>query len=203
MALWYWDGYQYYASCILILSVTSATTSLVDTLRNLKSIRKMALYSCSVKVMRGGNENDLTEVDSSDLVPGDVIEIPEMTSMPCDLALLTGSCIVNESMLTGESIPVIKNAIPFINDVYDPVVDQKYTLYGGTKVIQTRKFGNSKVLGLVIRTAFVTTKGNLVRDILYPKPNKFKFYQDSLKFIFGMGLLAVVGFLATLPFMLS
>ena len=153
--------------------------------------------------MRGGNENDLTEVDSSDLVPGDVIEIPEMTSMPCDLALLTGSCIVNESMLTGESIPVIKNAIPFINDVYDPVVDQKYTLYGGTKVIQTRKFGNSKVLGLVIRTAFVTTKGNLVRDILYPKPNKFKFYQDSLKFIFGMGLLAVVGFLATLPFMLS
>jgi len=203
MALWYWDGYQYYASCILVLSVTSATTSLVDTLRNLKSIRKMALYSCPVRVMRGGNEMDLTEVDSSDLVPGDVIEIPEMTSMPCDLALLTGSCIVNESMLTGESIPVIKNPLPFINDVYDPIIDQKYTLYGGTKVIQTRKFGNSKVLGLVIRTAFVTTKGNLVRDILYPKPNKFKFYQDSLKFIFGMGLLAVVGFLTTLPFMLS
>ena len=76
-----------------------------------------------VKVMRSGNENDLTEVDSSDLVPGDVIEIPEMTSMPCDLALLTGSCIVNESMLTGESIPVIKNSIPFINDVYDPAID--------------------------------------------------------------------------------
>ena len=76
-----------------------------------------------VKVMRSGNENELTEVDSSDLVPGDVIEIPEMTSMPCDLALLTGSCIVNESMLTGESIPVIKNPIPFINDVYDPAID--------------------------------------------------------------------------------
>ena len=83
----------------------------------------MALYSCMVKVMRSGNENELTEVDSSDLVPGDVIEIPEMTSMPCDLALLTGSCIVNESMLTGESIPVIKNPIPFINDVYDPAID--------------------------------------------------------------------------------
>jgi len=77
-------------------------------------------------------------------------------------------------------------------------------LYGGTNVIQTRKFGNTQaVLGLVIRTAFVTTKGNLVRDILYPKPSKFKFYQDSLKFVFGMGLIALAGFGATFKDMLS
>lgn len=54
------------------------------------------------------------------------------------------------------------------------------------------------MLGLVIRTAFVTTKGNLVRDILYPKPNKFKFYQDSLKFIFALAMISVMGFLITL-----
>ena len=59
------------------------------------------------------------------------------------------------------------------------------------------------MLGLVIRTAFLTTKGSLVRDILYPRPNKFKFYSDSLKFIFAMGFLAVLGFIGTLPFMLS
>ena len=59
------------------------------------------------------------------------------------------------------------------------------------------------MIGLVIRTAFVTTKGNLVRDILYPKPNKFKFYADSLKFIFFMGLIAILGFLCTLPIMLN
>jgi len=73
--------------------------------------------------MRQGDENNLTEINSTELVPGDVIEIPELTSMPCDLALLTGSCIVNESMLTGESIPVIKNALPFTNDIYDPIGD--------------------------------------------------------------------------------
>ena len=69
------------------------------------------------------------------MVPGDVIEIPENVTMPCDCTLLTGSCIVNESMLTGESIPVLKNNLPFTDDVYDPEVDSKFTLYGGTKVI--------------------------------------------------------------------
>jgi cation-transporting ATPase 13A2 len=85
--------------------------------------------------MRNCDENELTEMPSDNLVPGDVIEIPENCSMPCDLILLTGSCIVNESMLTGESIPVIKSSLPFTNDVYDVASDTKYTLYGGTKVI--------------------------------------------------------------------
>ena len=97
----------------------------------------MAQYSCPVKVMRTGNENEnyMKEIDSTMLVPGDVIEIPENVSIPCDLVLLSGSCIVNESMLTGESIPVIKNQIPMISEIYDPLIDQKNTLYGGTKVI--------------------------------------------------------------------
>ena len=40
--------------------------------------------------------------------------------MPCDFVLLTGSCIVNESMLTGESVPVIKSSLMPINEIYDP-----------------------------------------------------------------------------------
>jgi cation-transporting ATPase 13A2 len=203
MILWFCDGYRAYACCILIISVMSVVTSLIETVKNLKNIRHMAHYSCPVKVMRSGNENVLTDMESTELVPGDVIEIPEMCNMPCDLVLLTGSAIVNESMLTGESIPVIKNALPFTNDVYSPESDSKYTLYGGTKVIQSRQFGTSRVLGLVIRTAFVTTKGNLVRDILYPKSNKFKFYRDSLVFIGVMALLAVAGFCTTLPIMIQ
>jgi cation-transporting ATPase 13A3/4/5 len=139
-------------------------------------------------------------------VPGDVVEIPLLpdTIMPCDFVLLTGTCIVNESMLTGESIPVIKSAIPVKSqELYDPDVDTIHTIYGGTKVIQTRKIGNNKVFGLVIRTGYVTSKGNLIRDILYPRANKFKFYEDSLKFIFVMGIIAVVGFMLTLKHMIE
>jgi len=120
MILWYSDQYSAYATCILVISVLSVITSLVETVKNLKNIRKMAFYSCNVNVMRSSSEKFLTEVDSTELVPGDIIEIPEMKNMPCDLVLLTGSCIVNESMLTGESIPVIKNSLPYTSDIYSP-----------------------------------------------------------------------------------
>jgi len=59
MCLWYADGYQSYATCILLISVISAVMSLVETLTNLKSIKKMAYYSCPVQVMRGGSDQEL------------------------------------------------------------------------------------------------------------------------------------------------
>lgn len=47
----------------------------------------------------------LTEIEeamSTELVPGDVINIPTNGMiMPCDAVLIHGTCIVNESMLTG------------------------------------------------------------------------------------------------------
>lgn len=46
---------------------------------------------------------EIEEILSTDLVPGDLMVIPSNgTIMPCDAVLVTGTCIVNESMLTGE-----------------------------------------------------------------------------------------------------
>ena len=48
------------------------------------------------------------EISSSQVVPGDVIIIPTHGCiMSCDAALVSGNCIVNESMLTGELFPVL------------------------------------------------------------------------------------------------
>lgn len=48
---------------------------------------------------------DIEEALSTDLVPGDVMVIPSNgTIMPCDAVLVSGTCIVNESMLTGETL---------------------------------------------------------------------------------------------------
>lgn len=45
---------------------------------------------------------------STDLVPGDVMIIPSNgTIMPCDAVLISGTCIVNESMLTGHRLHLL------------------------------------------------------------------------------------------------
>ena len=42
-----------------------------------------------------------------------------------------------------------------------------------------------------------------MRDILYPRPNRFKFYRDSLFFVGFMAFLAVVGFCATVNILID
>jgi P-type E1-E2 ATPase len=74
------------------------------------------------------------------LLPGDIIVVPEGRSLPCDLVLLTGTAIVNEAMLTGESVPVMKSSLPITStERYSTTTSGKYTLFGGTNVIQTRR----------------------------------------------------------------
>ena len=50
------------------------------------------------------------ELSSKELVPGDQVLLPTNGgyTVECDAVLVEGSCVVNESMLTGESIPVTK-----------------------------------------------------------------------------------------------
>jgi cation-transporting ATPase 13A2 len=100
-------------------------------------------------------------------------------------------------MLTGESVPVIKNSLKPTEDFFDlenEEASKKITLFSGTKVIQARNTGGQSCTALVVRTGFVTTKGSLVRDILYPKPVNFKFYRESVYFVFAMALVALSGF---------
>lgn len=51
------------------------------------------------------DDGTFEDISSKDLVPGDVIELPKhQTTLICDAVLLTGQCILNESMLTGKML---------------------------------------------------------------------------------------------------
>jgi len=71
---------------------------------------------------------------STELVPGDLVQVPRGI-LPCDMILLSGSVIVNEAILTGESVPVIKNQLLDSAHGYRAKDCEKQTLFGGTDVI--------------------------------------------------------------------
>ena len=50
-----------------------------------------------------------TRLPASDLVPGDAIRLPLGAVVPADAHILSGSVMVDQSMLTGESVPVDVN----------------------------------------------------------------------------------------------
>ena len=55
----------------------------------------------TVHVLRENGEFE--HISSAHLVPGDIIELSKYGGIVvCDAVLLTGNCIVNESMLTGK-----------------------------------------------------------------------------------------------------
>jgi len=103
-----------YAMCILVVSTVGVTVQMIENIQNNTKIRQMARYTCPIQVRLPGikDANYLSEVDSSQLLPGDIVVVPEGKSLPCDLVLLTGTAIVNEAMLTGESVPVMKSSLP-------------------------------------------------------------------------------------------
>ena len=205
--LWYCNEYEYYATVIVVLTIISLVVSVYDTHKNLKQLHNMSKYSCDVNVYRKNNNNEvvITKINSENLVPGDLYEIPEDgLAMPADTILVNGTVIINESMLTGESTPIVKVHMPSVDTLFDTQINdsEKYILFAGTKIVQKRSLQN-KVLGVVYQTGFKTVKGNLIRAILFPKEGDQKFKTDSTKYIIFMGCLCLVGFAISLKFLID
>ncbi|KAM9687024.1 polyamine-transporting ATPase 13A2 isoform 1-T1 [Trichechus inunguis] len=190
--LWLADRYYWYALCIFLISAISICLSLYKTRKQSQKLRDMVKLSMQVCVYRPGGEEEW--VDSRELVPGDCLVLPQEGGlMPCDAALVAGECIVNESCLTGESIPVLKTVLPEGPVPYCPETHRRHTLFCGTLVLQAQAYVGPHVLAVVTRTGFCTAKGGLVSSILHPRPINFKFYKHSMKFIAALSVLAVLG----------
>ncbi|XP_012945191.1 probable cation-transporting ATPase 13A3 [Aplysia californica] len=193
--LWSFDSYYYYASCIFAISCLSIGISLRETRKQRVTLRNMvATQEGTMQVCTSAQE--FVVKAEHELVPGDVIAIPPNGCvMTCDAVLTAGTCIVNESMLTGESVPVTKTPLPQQEDeeIYSPEIHKRHTLFSGTHIVQTRYYGQAKVLAVVVRTGYNTAKGDLVRAILFPKPLDFQFYRDAIRFILFLGGVASIG----------
>ena len=203
VSVWLADGYTVYAVIIIILSAISMIWEMVSIRMGEVALRKTMHKSSPVEVVRPGSLK--TEMlDPGDLVPGDVLLIPNQNgyTLQCDAAILNGTCLVDEAMLTGESVPVLKFALPPVqigtpdDEMLQIRKHERSILFCGTKVLQTHGSDSDhgdKIKVVVIRTGFMTAKGELTRLILYPKPLDFQFAVDAAKFVGVMALIASIG----------
>ena len=94
----------------------------------------------TARVERGGAEAD---VPVGEVVVGDVVRVRPGEKVPVDGTVLDGTSAVDESMLTGEPLPVTKNA-------GDPVIGATVNTTGSFRMTAT-KVGADTVLQQIVR----------------------------------------------------
>ena len=207
--LWILTDYLLYSIIIIILTFISFLISVKETHSNLKKVEELSKYSCPINIYRKDLEGKLItqKLSSLELVPGDLFEVPdEGVTLPCDSILVKGSVVINESMLTGESTPIIKTSLENTDEIYDSKLsdDSKYILFSGTKILQKQiKNKNEKILAIVSNTGFRTFKGQMLSSVIFPKEEDEDFRRDSLKYIIFMVIICFVGYFVSLKYLIE
>ena len=196
--LWMLDEMWQYSAFTLFMILTFEGTVVFSRIKSLQALTGMGNKTRPLWVHRLGR---WMQIDSTELLPGDLLSLsrvkPKHDSsaktgieddggdiVPVDLLLLRGSTVVSEAILTGESVPQMKEGV--VDLVEDEPLSMKTThkthvLYAGTKMLQCKGEGGSAAadgmykdipappdggcLCFALRTGFSSGQGKLVRMI--------------------------------------
>ncbi len=107
------------------------------------AIRELAkIQATKAKKLKAGTENEFTEVVYADIVKGDILLAGTGDKVPVDGTILWGDALIDESMISGESVPVEKK--------------EGDTVIGGTLLVKgslrmkAEKVGSETVLSRII-----------------------------------------------------
>jgi Ca2+-transporting ATPase len=173
------------AGAIMLIVVLNAILGVVQESRAeqaLAALRKMA--APEAQVLRDGHRRG---IPASQLVPGDVVLLEAGNYIPADLRLVEAVNLrIEEAALTGESVPVQKNA-GLILEAESPLGDRKNVVFMGTVV----SYGRGR--GVVANTGMQTQLGQIA-DMLQTSETEGTPLQERLNQLgklLGWGALAI------------
>jgi calcium-translocating P-type ATPase len=121
-------GSHVVAAAVVLIIMLNAAFSFVQELQAERAVEALAKYLPQrAKVERDGA---ITEIDATQLVPGDIVVIEEGDRVAADIRLLTGAIEVDMSALTGESVPALRSAA--MVDVNVPLLSAHELVFSGT-----------------------------------------------------------------------
>ena len=159
--LLYFYGYFYsheYTDTIVILFVVFIN-AIVGFMQEekaaliLRDLKKYETSTCKVK-----RNDKIIVINTKELVPGDIIYLESGETVPADIRILSCESLkVDESALTGESVPVQKSANVLKENLI--LQEQKNMLFLGTSIT------NGKCIGIVISTGKNTEIGKIALSL--------------------------------------
>eukprot|EP00940_MAST-03C_sp_MAST-3C-sp2_P002306 g2306.t1 len=196
-SLWLLDSYWQYTLFTIFSVMMLESTTAFQRLRTLGALNKMTAKPKPVMVFR---DQCWKELSAEVLQPGDLISVTVKSAteptgsakreskasrsvVPCDCLILSGSAVVNEATLTGESVPQMKDALPLEASSRDSRRleingrDRMHTLFSGTTVMMSSgpskgaenwhvpQPPNGGCVCYVLRTGFSSAQGEMMQLI--------------------------------------
>ncbi len=187
--VYYFLGDSLDAAITGVAIIPIALIDLVIEVRTDSALRKLEeLGQPQSRVVRAGV---IQKVIPEDIVPGDRLLIDEGELVTADAAVVESPGLqVDESSLTGESLPVSKS---FQAHYSEEIFGNSGTLFAGTKVLA------GKAVCLVTKTGERTQLGKIGRRLSETKSPRTKLQRDISRIVWIFGTVAVVLSVALIP----
>ncbi len=176
---------------VLIINAIIGTVQEYSAERSAEALRN--LVRTKTRVIRDGEE---FEIDSEGLVPGDIVLLESGGKVPADIRLiLAQGLVVDESLLTGESIPDAKDP-DLILDQRTPLGDRENMAFAGTLIASGRG------RGVVVATGSNTEVGGLAASLAGKPETKppliLRMEKFNSKIALGVAIAVVIIFVVEL-----
>ena len=144
------------AVIILIVVVLNAVIGVVQEYKAEKAIEALQQMTTPKSLVK--RDGEVIEISSEELVPGDIVIIDAGRYIPADIRLLESINLqIEESALTGESVPSDKDAEKILEDPKTPIGDRSNMAFMSTLTT----YGRGE--GVVVATAMDTEIGRIAK----------------------------------------